>query len=203
MEVFRFVRAAQSAHGVGLVGAHVLYKPADGPASAVVAQGLDPLKQLFPLAVHILGQEQAAAGVGIEPQLADQRDHVLQLAALGQIPVFRKIREEAHRVDLSQLAHARLHSRSVKSVQPGGDRAHIGERSGAPAEDIGDRRVFRGSFPVQLSQKRGAQAPGFEFVGSKSREPHTGGQLRAEIIHNASHAFVFDKIIIAPRRTVS
>ena len=114
IDVLGLLLAAQAADGEVLKAAHLLNAAGQGIAALVVDAAANPLQQLLLLAVHILGQQQAAPGLGGEQHVCHQAHGAgQQLLAPGQIGLLREAAVKADTLDFAHPAHHRLNGRAV------------------------------------------------------------------------------------------
>ena len=175
---------AEAGDGVVLAAAHLLETALDGVAALVVDAAADDVEQLFLLAVHILGQQQAAARVGGEQHLRQQLAHGReQLLPSGQAGALGEAREEADAVDLPDAPDDGLDGRAVELVQARGELFEIAVAGGAAPQDRGDQGVHRGGLASELGQQRDRQAGGLELVAAQMAEIHAGHELGSAVFH--------------------
>ena len=154
----------QAADAVGLPGAELLQEAEVRPVPLVVADGADGVRQVVPLALHVVREEAAAAGDGLEDHLAQELRHGLQeLLAAESVGVVNETAHEAHALALALLADGVVQLGAVEPVQPGADGPHVRRAHGAPAEHRRQQGPDGGAAPVQRRQEMGAQEPGFEL----------------------------------------
>lgn len=114
--VLRVLLRAERADGDALAGAHELHEAQDGVGVLVVAPGSDALGKALPLPLDVVGQQQAAAGVGAQQQLAQEpRGRLQQALPPGQAAVLREGGVKARGLD---LAHAADHGLRPQAVEP-------------------------------------------------------------------------------------
>ena len=180
----RRLLAAQRAGGDGLAGAHQLHQALHGVGVLVVFLRADALAELVALAVHIVRQQQPAARVGAQQQLAQQGGHLAQQRrALRQQAVLREGGEEAAALHLAHAAHGALRLRAVEGIQARGDALHVRQAHRPAAQHAGYQRVHGGRLRVQLAEQRERQRPRFEFPRAQGRQPHAGQQFFAPVVH--------------------
>ena len=187
VDVLALALAAEASHREVLAAAHLLNAAKQGVPPLLVDAAADGLKHLFPLAVHILLQQEPAAGVGGEQHLA----HQLRRVAQHVLPVGQKIPlgdagVKADALNLPDPAHYRLDSGAVELVEPGGESLHIAVAPCAAAQHIGDEGVEGRGIPLQLGQQIQTQAGGFEFVRAQMAEPYAGENFSACQLHGTS-----------------
>ena len=190
--VFHFLHAAEAAGGEVLEAAHLLDAAHHGVAALLVDAGAQRVEHFFPLAVHVFGQQQSAAGGGVEQQLAQQLAGGTQHVLLpGQEGALRDAGVKADALDLADAAHDRLDRRAVQLVEARGDGVHVLIAGAAAAQHIGQQRVHRRGLPRQLGQQVHAQAGGFEFVGTQGVQPYARHQFRAVHFHGGHLPILF------------
>ena len=175
---------AKAQHAVRLSGAHLLHQPHVGPVLLVVADGPDGVDEVLLLAVHILRQEMAVAGDGIQKQLAQQVGHRLQqlLPRRGE-GIVNDGGHEAHTLALALLADGVVDLGAVEGVQRGGQALHIRTAHGAPPQHGGQQRVGGGVLPAQRRHQVGAEHAGLEFTGRQIRQKDVLHDLFSMLVH--------------------
>ena len=154
----------QAADAVGFPGAELLQEAQVRPVPLVVADGADGIRQVVPLALHIVREEAAAAGDGRQDHLAHELRHGLQELFPAQgVGVVNEAAHKAHALALALLADGVVQLRAVEPVQSGTDGPHVRRAHGAPAEHRRQQGPDGGAAPVQRRQEMGAQEPGFEL----------------------------------------
>ena len=114
VDVLGLLLAAQAADGEILKAAHLLNAAGEGIAALIVDAAADALQQLLLLTVHILGQQQAAPGIGRKQHIRHQAHGTgQQLLAPGQIGLLREAAVKADTLDFAHPAHHRLNGRAV------------------------------------------------------------------------------------------
>ena len=187
VDVLGLLLAAQAADGEVLKAAHLLDAAGEGIAAFVVDAAADALQQLLLLAVHILGQQQAAPGLGREQHVRHQAHGAgQQRFSPGQIGLLREAAVKADAMDLAHPAHHRLNGRAVKLVHPAAQGFHIAVAGGAPAEHIGEQGVHGSALPPQLGQQGKTHACGLEFVAAQMAEKYAGQKLCPGILHGGT-----------------
>ena len=184
MYALGLVRVAEHGGGQRLAGAHLLYEPLERVRYAVVLGRADALGQLGPLAVDVVGQEQPAARVGRQEQLAKQPCGVRQLIGpAGQETPFREGGVKAHGL---HLAHAQAHrdgGRAVHLLEPAHDAGHVRMPHRTAAQHGGYERVQICVLVVELGEQGYTQRGGFELVGLQRAQEHAGHYFLAPVVH--------------------
>ena len=186
MYVLRGLLGAEGADGDGLVGAHELYEPKDGVGVLVVPLGAYPLGQAGALALHVIGQEQPAAGVRREQQLAEQLRRLVEQAVVpGQEAILGEGCVKAGGLYLAYAADNGLHAQAVQPVHIGGKAVEVRAADGAAPQHVGDERVHGRRLGVELREQAQAQRRGFELVGAQGGQEHARQDLLAPKLHPA------------------
>ena len=175
--IHRLLRA-ETHGGVVFETAHLLHAPGEGIAALVVDAAADDVLHLFLFAVHHVGKEQSAPGLGTQEHLSHEvRDQGEDILALRQIPGVGEAGIQSRALDLAYAAHHGHDLRSVQFLQPHGDGFHIRALSRAPPQHVGDQRVLRRVLRTQLGQQGDAEAVGLEPVALHDGEHDTGYDL--------------------------
>ena len=186
IDIFALILAAEAADGEVLVAAHLLNTALDGVAALVVYLTADQLNELFLLAVHILRQQQTAAGGGGEQNLPHERHSVTeQRRTAGQILRLREACVQADALDLADTAHNRLDRGAVKLVHAAGKLLHIAVLGRAAPEHKGNERIHGGGLALKLREQSDAHTGGLEFIGAQMTEKNTGHDFISGIFHEA------------------
>ena len=129
----------QLVHRIGLLGAHLLYQPEDGPAPLVVDPGSNAVGQIGPLAGHKILGKHPVLRVRVQQNFTHQGKGRLQHCHTVQgIVIVNKAALESHALALSPLTDRRAQGCAVELVRSSGQALHVGMVPTAPIQDIGN-----------------------------------------------------------------
>ena len=175
-----------------LAGAHELDEPPHGVGLAVILRRADFLGELVLLAVHVVGQQQAAARVRRAEQLAEERGRVRQLAApAGEVSPLGEGGVEAQRPHLADAQRDGHGRRAVQLLEPARDARHVRIAHGAAAQHRGYERIHIRVPALELREQHGAHRARLEALRPQCAQEHARHYLLAPEIHSfASRRFI-------------
>ena len=187
----------QLVHRIGLLGAHLLYQPEDGPAPLVVDPGSNAVGQIGPLAGHKILGKHPVLRVRVQQNFTHQGKGRLQHCHTVQgIVIVNKAALESHALALSPLTDRRAQGCAVELVRGSGQTLHIGMVPTAPVQDVGNQSVGRGGVRPQGHRQRHAEYTGFELVGSCHDQLYPVSQGFVESLHTVPPSGNFSTHII-------
>ena len=188
---------SQLVHAVGLSGTHLLGQPEDGVGPLLVDLGLDTVDEVGALLTGVVRAERPVLGIGLQKELPQEADGVLQDAGLpGGKGVVQEAGHKAHRLGLPLFPHRRLNGAAVEVVQGGGEGFQVGMAGGAPPQHIGQQGVGGGRLLRQGGHQGEGEQVALEFIGMHRRQPDAGHQFP---VSHLDHSRAFLSFVIGRR----
>ena len=187
IDALRRLLVAQTQDAVRLAGAHLLHEPDVRPVTLVVAQRADGVNEVGFLSGHVVRQEMALCGDGVQQHLPRQCRHRLQqLFAVGREGIVDEGGGKADALALSLLADNAVHRGAVQRVHGGGQLLHV-RIAGRPAAQYRRQQcVGRCGRAVQSGDQVHCQAAGLEFPGGQIGQEHVLHDLPTIFIHDGT-----------------
>ena len=128
----------QLVHRIGLLGAHLLYQPEDGPAPLVVDPGSDTVGQIGPLTGHKVLRKHPVLGVGVQQNFHQGKGGLQHRHTVQGVVIVNKAALESHALALSPLTDRRAQGCAIELVRGSGQALHVGMVPTAPVQDVGN-----------------------------------------------------------------